>query len=133
VVDDANDAKVFSERATNLSTQEMIFGYQLGQFKSQLRPGPVTDFWDGAYNLTNPTGLVYPEVNGVPAFARITDQATLKAFANRRQPVAWQIPLAQKALDGLAVVTLLFVVGALGWKLGTILPFKKTTLPANLR
>jgi hypothetical protein len=75
----------------------------------------VTDFTDGAYNMTDPTGYVYPEVNGTTAFGRIKDPAALELFANRRQPPQWKIPTTQKILDVLALITLIADFGLIGW------------------
>ena len=112
---DLRDPQVIENNASDLHPAETLFGYTMAQYKPQLHPGPVTDFSDGAYNMTDPTGFVYPEVNGTTAFERIRDVAVLQAFVNRRQPEEWKLPLIQQVLDVLAVLTLILQVGLLGW------------------
>jgi len=115
IVTDLNDPRVFQEDASNLKTYEVIFGYNMEDFKPLLHDGPITDLTDGAYNMTDPTGYVYPEENGTTAFERIKDSAALELFANRRQPPQWKISITQRILDWLALLTLLTDAGIIGW------------------
>jgi hypothetical protein len=117
IVAEMNDARVFQENASNLNTYEVIFGYNMEEFKPLLRDGPVADFSDGAYNMTDPTGYVYPEENGTTVFERIKDSEALELFVNRKQPPQWKIPMTQMVLDVLALITLITDLGLIGWSL----------------
>jgi len=79
---------------------EPIFGYQLENYHPQTHPGAVSDEKDGYYNLTNPSGLVYPKENNVSAFERIKikDAKNFEIFINHGQP-GWARPLIQYILD----------------------------------
>ena len=112
---DLRDPQVIENNASDLHPAETIFGYLMAQYKPQLHQGPVTDFSDGAYNMTDPTGFVYPQANGTSAFERIKDPAVLEAFVERKQPGEWKLPVAQELLDVLAGVTLVIVLGVVGW------------------
>ena len=105
----------FRQNASSLTSFDPLFGYNMQNFKPLVHPGSVTDFSEGVYNMTNPTGFVYPEINGTSAFERIADPAALQAFINRKQPAQWKIPVAQQLLDVLAVLTLLVDMCILGW------------------
>jgi hypothetical protein len=50
--------------------------------------------------MTNPSGYVFPEINGSRPFERIRveDRHKLAAFARREQP-DWEIPTYQKVLN----------------------------------
>lgn len=117
IVGELNDPRVFDQYASNLNPYEVLFGYKLGKLKPQLVPGSVWDVRDGFFNMTNPTGYVFPETNNSVVFERIpADQAeTLRQFVNRRQPAAWKLPLTQLALNGLGIFGFLAAVAVVGW------------------
>jgi hypothetical protein len=115
IIADLTDLRVFQENASNLRISDMIFGYKLGKFKPQLHDGPVSDNADGSYNMTNPTGFVFPEINNTSAFGLITSAQELDAFTNRRQPETWKIPMLQEILDWLAPFTLAIEILMIGW------------------
>jgi len=85
---------------SNLGPYAPIFGYKLENFHPEVVAGSVWTVRDGYYNMTNPSGYVYPELNGTRPFERIRvgDEASLTAFV-KHQAVAWQIPLYQHILD----------------------------------
>jgi hypothetical protein len=100
---------------SNLQPYEPIFGYQLENFHPEIKPGSIWDISDGYYNMTNPAGYVFPEINGSRPFERIpvSERDKLEAFANHRQP-DWKIPLYQQVLDWVSGLAFVFVVAALG-------------------
>jgi hypothetical protein len=117
IVDKLNDPRVFDQNASNMNPYEVLFGYKIGKLKLELVPGPVWDVRDGRFNMTNPTGYVYPEENDSIVFERIlASQAdTLRDFINRRQPAAWKVPFIQIALNGLGIFGFLSEIVILGW------------------
>jgi len=110
-----NNTQALSDHVSNLYPYEPIFGYLLENFHPEIEPGSVWDVSDGYYNMTNPAGYVFPEINGSRPFERIPvgEREELEAFANHRQP-DWKIPLYQLALDWASGLTFVFVVAALG-------------------
>jgi hypothetical protein len=110
IIGDLPDTRVFEENASNLRISDMIFGYKLGKFKPQLHDGPVWDNTDSSFNMTNPTGFVFPEINNTTAFGLIKSSEELYAFTHRQQPGTWKIPLIQECLDWLAPLTLLIEI-----------------------
>lgn len=114
VASDLNDAKVFAGRASSLKTLEMIFGYAGEQFGAQLVDGPARLVTDGAYNMLNPSGLVFPVENNTAAWERIpaSQGRELEDFLAHRQP-DWKISSAQKAANGVSLLALAAVVGLL--------------------
>jgi hypothetical protein len=93
---------------SNLQPYEPIFGYQLENFHPEITPGSIWDIKDGFYNMTNPSGYVFPELNATRPFERIpvTEKDKLEAFANHKQPV-WNIPIYQQILDWVSGLTVL--------------------------
>jgi hypothetical protein len=81
---------------TNLNLYEPVFGYRLEYFHPELHEGSIWDVSNGAYNLTDPTGYVYPEVNNNQPFSRfrVEDEKALELFVNHIQP-KWKIPAYQ--------------------------------------
>jgi hypothetical protein len=110
----ADNTQAMLLHQSNLQTYEPIFGYELENFHPEIKAGSIWNISDGYYNLTDPTGYVYPEVNGSRAFERIpvSEKAQLEAFANYKQP-AWKLPLYQQVLDWVSGLTVLFVATAL--------------------
>lgn len=112
-VDDINDQRVFGDRASNLKPYEVLFGYNLQTFKATVEIGPAREVRAGYFNMTNPAGLVYPEVNDSAPWQRIpaSQGEQLEEFLARRQP-NWNIPATQKAVNAVSLVSL-FVMGGL--------------------
>lgn len=105
---------------SNLQPYEPIFGYQLENFHPEIVPGSIWDISDGYYNMTNPSGYVFPELNGTRPFERIpiSEKDKLEAFASHKQP-DWKIPLYQQILDwvsGLTVLAGMFFLSFVGIK-----------------
>ena len=106
-IDDINDQRTFDDRASNLKPYEVLFGYNLGTFRSTVEVGAAREIRDGYFNMTNPAGLVYPEVNDSSPWERIpaSQQEQLEDFLARRQP-DWKIPATQKAANAVSLISL---------------------------
>ncbi len=113
------DQRTFDQHASNTRPWEPIFGYNKETFEPQVTVGPVNQITDGAFNMTNPTSLVYPEVNGNAArFSRIpvSQQAQLQAFTAHRNP-EWNLPVMQHVWNIVALITLIIEVLIFAWLL----------------
>jgi len=97
--------------SSDLYPYEAIFGYFLEDFNPQTKVGSIWIEENGYFNMTNPSGMVYPTENNAVPFERIktSDRNNLEVFANRHQP-DWERPLVQKILDGLMWVSLIAVI-----------------------
>jgi hypothetical protein len=97
-----------SKKISNLRPYEPIFGYKLENFHPEIKEGSIWDISDGYYNMINPAGYVFPEVNNTRPFERIrvADKDKLVAFANHHQS-NWKIPLCQLILNWLSELTFL--------------------------
>ena len=105
------DASVTNTQAlgshlSNLNPYDPIFGYRLENFHPEIKVGSIWEISDGYYNMTNPAGYVFPEINGSRPFERIpvSEKDKLEAFASHRDP-GWKIPLYQQILDWLSGLT----------------------------
>ncbi len=118
-VDDVTDQTVFERQTSNLKPYEVLFGYTLKAFQPGVVAGPAREIRDGAYNMTDPTGLVYPEANGSAPWRRIPQSQSreLEDFLAHRQPQSWKIPLGQQIADWVSLVALLASLGLLGYGL----------------
>ena len=94
------------QRTSNLNPYEPIFGYFLENFHPEAKPGSVWDVSGGYYNMTDPTGYVFPEINGSRPFALIplAEKAEMTAFVNHFVP-DWKIPLRQQILDWVSLIS----------------------------
>ncbi len=108
IIAELEHPRVFDEEASNLNIYEPLFGYTAAQFKPQLVDGSVWLEQDGYFNMTNPSSMVYPEVNDNILFERIpvNQRQQLEDFINRRQP-DWNLPSAQIAANILSIITAL--------------------------
>jgi len=98
-------------RTSNLNLYEPIFGFELEYFHPQVESGSIWDLSDGHYNMTDPTGYIYPDLNNNKAFDRfrVEDKKTLELFAKHIQP-NWKIPSYQRVLNwvsGIAFISAL--------------------------
>ncbi|MGA7195217.1 MAG: hypothetical protein WBW94_16490 [Anaerolineales bacterium] len=95
-----DNTQALISHSSNLNLYEPIFGYGLENFHPEVTPGSVWNISDGYYNMTDPTGYVYPEINGNRPFERfhVIDKNTLALFLKHIQP-AWRIPFYQQLLD----------------------------------
>ncbi len=116
-IDDINDQRVFDDRASNLRPYEVLFGYDLQAFDITIETGPAREIRDGYFNMTNPSGLVYPEVNNNAPWQRIpvSQREELEDFLARRQP-DWELPAAQKAANVVSLLSLVIMLGLLAPK-----------------
>jgi len=120
IVSDVENTDALLLHQSNLQTYEPIFGYQLESFHPEIVPGSFWAISDGYYNMTNPSGYVFPELNGTRPFERIpvSEKDKLEAFASHKQP-NWKIPLYQRILDwfsGLTVLAGIFTLAFVGIK-----------------
>jgi hypothetical protein len=111
----AGNTQALSQHTSNLKPYEPIFGYSLENFQPEVKPGSIWNISDGYYNMTNPTGYVFPEANGMRPFERfrVGDQEKLELFVRHAQPV-WKMPIYQQVFDWISALTLVFVLIFLG-------------------
>ncbi len=128
IVSDMNDYEVFILGSSNIAHHyDPLFRDNNVLLKPMVHDGSVFDVQDGYYNMTDPSGLVYPEVNGSKLFERIpvSDSKKLLDFINRR-PSDWKLPLTQILLDWVAGIAFLLEVCAfLVYPLCKRIPFLK--------
>ena len=100
VVTDAPPWTVFEENATSTIDPYNTYFKALTDKQIDLHKGRVTDVTDGRFNIIDPTGYLFPEVNGTKMYERISvdESEQFQDFINRRQP-KWKIPLLQEILD----------------------------------
>jgi len=114
-VTDGKNTGALLNRISNLNVYEPVFGFKLENFHPQVKSGSVWEISDGYYNMTDPTGYVYPELNHNKPFDRfrVADKQTLELFVKHIQP-QWKIPIYQRVLDWVSgatfLATSLFVV-----------------------
>lgn len=106
-----NESVVFRRHLSSRYPYEPIFGYGLENFHPETKEGSIWHIAGGYYNFTNPTGFVFPEINGTRPFERIrvSEREKLAAFAIRHQP-NWKIPLWQQAFNWVSALSFVFVV-----------------------
>jgi hypothetical protein len=105
------NTQALERRVSNLAPYDPIFGYSLENFRPEIKPGSIWEITDGYYNMTNPSGYVFPEVNHTRLFERIpvSQKGQLEAFAAHRQP-DWKIPLYQQILDWVSGISFCSVI-----------------------
>jgi hypothetical protein len=112
IIPDMNDYEVFQAQASNVTHH---YDPLLGEnsFRPLVHEGSVFDIEDGFYNMTDPTGYVFPKENKSKLFSRIpvSDYSKLVDFINRRQP-NWKLPVTQIVLDWAAGLTLILEISA---------------------
>jgi len=108
VVPDADPWAVFQDNAVNMIDPYNTFFKDINRhLVPVLHAGSVYDISNGYFNIIDPTGYVFPEVNRSQMYERIpvTEKAQFLDFINRRQP-NWNLPLIQQVLDWTALITL---------------------------
>jgi hypothetical protein len=108
VVPKADPWAVFQDNAVNMIDPYNTFFKDISRhLVPVLHAGSVYDISNGYFNIINPTGYVFPEVNHSQIYERIpvTEKAQFLDFINRRQP-NWKLPLIQQVLDWTALITL---------------------------
>ncbi len=106
-----SDGVVLLQRASNTYSFYVIFGYSNESFFPEFVPGPVRAITDGYYNITNPASLVFPEVNELHLFERISvnDKENFEKFINYQIP-NWELPLYQKIFNQISLWSLIFSI-----------------------
>ncbi|MDP2976988.1 MAG: hypothetical protein Q8N45_12355, partial [Anaerolineales bacterium] len=114
IIPDINDWEVFQASASGLRPFEPLFG-DIETFRTNLHEGSVYDIDNGYFNMTDPTGFVFPEENQSIPFERIpvADRDKLTDFIHHRQP-KWKLPIAQQLLNWAALITLVAELGSVG-------------------
>jgi hypothetical protein len=115
IVPDMNDYEVFMFNSSNTTHHyDALFGNNNVLLTTLVHEGSVFEVQDGYYNMTNPSGLIFPEVNSTILFERIpvSDYKKLVDFINHR-PSDWRLPLTQIILDWAAGITILLETSAI--------------------
>jgi hypothetical protein len=114
IVPDADPWAVFEENATSLDDPYNTFLKGVNVYRKILHAGSVYDVDHGYFNIIDPTGYVFPEVNNSKLYERIpvTDRDKFLDFINRRQP-KWMLPLSQQIFNWVSLFTLIAEFGAL--------------------
>jgi hypothetical protein len=115
IVPDMNDDEVFVLNSSNTNHHyDPLFRDNNALLTPLIHEGSVFDIQDGYFNITNPSSLVYPEVNNTTLFERIpvSEYSNFTNFINRL-PSDWNLPLAQIILDWIAGITILVEICAI--------------------
>ncbi|MGA2503955.1 MAG: hypothetical protein ABSG01_07680 [Anaerolineales bacterium] len=107
-----NDYEVFQAQASNVTGHyDVLLGEN--SFHPLVHAGSVFDINNGFFNMTDPTGYVFPRENNSKIFSLIpvSDYDKLVKFLNRRQP-DWKLPLPQVILDWAAGFTFILEICA---------------------
>jgi len=126
------NTQALAQHESNLNLYMPIFGYQLESFHPEIQPGPIWSVTDGYYNMTNPTGYVFPEINGTRPFERVKvgDEENLALFLNH-QKTNWKITVYQQVLDWVSGMTFWIVLAAMGIYTGRSVLKRWRTRPAG--
>lgn len=118
-IERVEDEDALARQSSSALPYEPLFGYALETFRPQFQIGDVHQVSGGAFNMTNPASLVFPELNGLHPFDRIaaTEAQSLDAFIARRPP-SWRVPAVVSVLNILALVAFGVSVGA--WLAATV-------------
>jgi hypothetical protein len=111
IIPDMNDYEVFLAGASNTTRHyDPLFRDNNEAFHPEVHEGSVFELDNGYYNMTNPTGFLFPKENGTRFYERFraSEYGTLSEFLNRRQP-DWAISFLQKVLDFAALLTFIGV------------------------
>lgn len=113
--EDLSNTQALASHESNLYPYAPVFGYRLESFHPEVQDGAVWTVTDGYYNMTNPTGYVFPEINGTRPFERIRvgDEENLALFLSH-QKTNWEIPVYQQILNWVSGVTFWIVLAVLG-------------------
>jgi hypothetical protein len=108
-IEDIDVWRGFAEDASSIKPYEPIFGYKLEEFNPEIHLGSVFEQENGYFNMTNPAGFVFPEINHTHPFERmkLDEHDKLEIFLQRGQP-DWKIPTAQKILNIVSLTTIVF-------------------------
>jgi hypothetical protein len=111
IVSEMSDNEVFLLQASNVARHYDPLFTDASQFAPRVHDGSVFEIQNGFYNFSDPTGYVFPEVNGSQIYDLIpvNEASKLEDFVNRRQP-DWKIPTVQIILDWTAGITFIVMV-----------------------
>jgi hypothetical protein len=115
ISDAESNTQAIQNGMSNLNLYEPIFGYYLENFHPEIKAGSIWDTSAGYFNMTNPSGYVFPDVNNTRPFEkiRVDDREKLAAFAKHNQS-EWEIPLYQKVCNWISALTLVLVTLFMG-------------------
>jgi hypothetical protein len=123
IVDSDDDMVALQLHESNLKPYEPVFGYYLENLHLEIHVGSIWETNEGYYNMTNPSGYVFPVINGTRTFERIpvSEREKLLAFASHKQ-ADWKIPLYQQITDWVSGVSFGIVVVLLAiWGTGILI------------
>jgi hypothetical protein len=116
IIPDMNDYEVFLAGASNTARHyEPLFRDKNEAFHPLVIEGSVLLLEDGYFNMTNPTGYLFPQENGTIIYQRFreSEYGIMKEFLSRHQP-NWDISTLQKVANWSALITILLIcVGSL--------------------
>lgn len=130
IVPAMQDYEVFLFGASNTTAHyEPLFRDNNEAFHPIVHEGSVYDLEEGYFNMTNPSGYLFPEENNTSIYARIpeSDQEKLIQFVNHRQP-EWKISRIQMLLNVVSAVAFIFEGLGLGFYL--VKQGKRKSLPS---
>ena len=110
IIPDIEDDEVFRAQASNVTHHyDPLLGDS--SFLPLVHEGSVFAIQNGFYNMTDPTGYVFPRENNSKLFSLIpvSEFKKLVEFLNRRQP-DWKLPLIQILLDWAAGLTFILII-----------------------
>ena len=92
-------------RTSNLNVYEPVFGTNYEYYHPEVKTGSVWNVEDGYYNMTDPTGFVYPDLNNNEPFDRfrVEDKEIMELFVKHIQP-NWKIPTYQKITNWISAI-----------------------------
>jgi hypothetical protein len=104
---DLDDADALAAGGSSLRPYEPLFGYALETFQPTVVLGEVSEVRDGRFNLTNPASLVFPGINNLRPFDRISvaDVEGIRAFTSRGV-TPWLVPSIHGSLVLLSWTTI---------------------------
>lgn len=112
IIPEMNDYEVFLAHASNTSRHyEPLFRDNNEAFHPEVQYGSVFIINNDYFNMTNPTGYLFPEENGTSIYEKIkvSENEYLMDFISRHQP-DWKISIIQQLLNWVSFFTALFVL-----------------------
>ncbi len=113
IIPEMNDYEVFQAGASNVHRHydPLLSGHS---FTPQVHEGPVSDIQNGSYNMTDPTGYVFPAENHSELFSLIpvSEATQMEQFTQRKAP-DWKLPLLQIVFDWVSGLTFVLIFPAI--------------------
>jgi hypothetical protein len=108
VIRNATPMEVIPRQGVSTIDPYNTFFEDITRYITALHEGSVYDITDGYYNIIDPTGYIFPEVNHSLEYERmsVSDEDKFLDFIHRRQP-KWNLPVVQQALDKVSLLTLI--------------------------